>query len=187
MNPDSEHNNLDSTSPHHKSGDDNPSAPIYSDAVDLAGDVQEQDSDIAPIVAEIVSAEPQNDEQPSRIPVANQRAATMAAETGAQQTILHQSFFTQPSPIAKELSNISANGGAVGAVVLGFWSILCSLITPFSVVNALLALLLGAYGLTSQKRKLAIAGMILGIIGGAMSLIETNEILNDYFAEEAAS
>ena len=94
--------------------------------------------------------------------------------------------YLQP-PIASELRNLSAIGGAVGAVVLGVWSILCALITPFSAINAFLSLMLGAYGLSSPKRRLAMIGILLGIIGLAMSLSETNEILGNYFKEKAAS
>lgn len=183
MNPESEHNKSDSTSPHHETGDD-----TASEHIEYIGEVQEHAPTVEPIVAEIVPTDAHSNLDASAAE-SNENATIQDAESNVaatQQTRLRQTF-VQPAPIANELKNISANGGAVGAIVLGTWSILCSLITPFSAINALLALLLGTYGLTSQKKKLAVVGMLLGIIGGAMSLIETNEILNDYFAEEAAS
>ena len=91
-----------------------------------------------------------------------------------------------PVEIAQEFKNISAIGGAVGAMVLGVWSIICALITPFAFISAVLALLMGIYGLSSRRKKLAVLGMLLGGLGLAMSLFETNEIISVYFAEEAA-
>lgn len=61
--------------------------------------------------------------------------------------------------------SIAANGGAIAAVVLGSWAVFGSLFTVFSIVNSLSGMLLGAWGLTSRKKGLAILGLVLCVIG----------------------
>lgn len=84
----------------------------------------------------------------------------------------------------RELQNMSAIGGAVGGFVLGAWSIICSLITFFGFINAWLAIALGIYGLTSSRRGLAVIGIILGICGLFMSLMEFNQVVGEYFLNQ---
>lgn len=89
-----------------------------------------------------------------------------------------------PVDVAVEFQNMSAIGGAVGAIVLGIWSIICSMITPFSAINGILALILGIWGLSSKHRRLAITGIVLGLTGLFLSLFEINETLSSWFAAE---
>ena len=138
----------------------------------------DQTSNSMPLVSKLVGEPPESPEPPHVDNKDESRSAPVVTATLSQSS---------PAPIAIELQNIAANGGAVGAVVLGAWSILCSLITPFSIINTFMAIGLGAYGLTSMKKTWAIIGIALGLVGGALSLIETNEILRNYFAEETAT
>ena len=82
-----------------------------------------------------------------------------------------------PPPIPKHLQNISANGGSVGAIVLGVWSLLGSLMTSWSVINALLGLLLGFWGVTSQRPRLAWIGIVLCLISMFFSMIQVSEFV----------
>lgn len=61
--------------------------------------------------------------------------------------------------------SIAANGGAIASVVLGSWSVFGALFTVFSIVNSFSGMVLGAWGLTSRKKGLAVLGLILCVIG----------------------
>ena len=78
------------------------------------------------------------------------------------------------------MENMSANGGAVGALVLGVWCLAGSLITNWSIINGLIGLLMGLWGLTSRKRKTALIGICLCLVGIFLSLVQANEIINTF-------
>lgn len=61
--------------------------------------------------------------------------------------------------------SLAANGGAVGAVVLGIWSILGAMFSSISIVNAIMGMVLGLWGLTSPRKSLAILGLALCAMG----------------------
>lgn len=82
------------------------------------------------------------------------------------------------------LENLAAVGGAVSAMVLGVFSVIGSLLTPYAAINSVLGMLLGAWGLTSRKKKLASVGIILCGIGMLMSLFEVRRIISLFFATE---
>ena len=86
--------------------------------------------------------------------------------------------FLAPPPVPRSLQNISANGGAVGAMVLGFWCLLGSLLTNWSLINGFLGLVLGLWGLSSQKKKTAWLGITLCVIGILMSTVQVSEMVN---------
>ena len=78
------------------------------------------------------------------------------------------------------LDNISANGGAVGALVLGIWSLVGVFITNWSIINGILGLLLGFWGLTSGKRRMAWIGIGLCVLSIFLSLIQVSESVDAY-------
>jgi len=84
-----------------------------------------------------------------------------------------------PPPLAKSMQNLSANGGAVGSLVLGIWCLIGSFITNWSIINGLLGLLLGVWGLTSRKKKMAWIGIALCVIGSLMAMIQIGEIVGE--------
>ena len=86
--------------------------------------------------------------------------------------------------LSHELHNMAAQGGAVGAVVLGIWAIVSSLITYFAFVNAILAIILGVYGLQSRSRVLAGIGIAMGVIAILLSMMEISESIGSYYAGE---
>lgn len=88
-----------------------------------------------------------------------------------------------PPPLAKNLENLSANGGAVGALVLGIWCFLGSFITNWSIINGMLGLLLGAWGLTSRRKKTAWIGIALCTVGILLCLAEFSELINQWWYE----
>ena len=84
-------------------------------------------------------------------------------------------------PAAIELEGIAANGGAVGALVLGIWSILGSLLTFWSLINGILGLALGIWGLRSKRPRMAWIGIFLCLVGASMSLLAVSEMISVYW------
>ena len=85
-----------------------------------------------------------------------------------------------PSGLVEEVENIAANGGAVGALVLGIWSLIGSFITNWSMINGVLGLLLGVWGLTSRRKRLAWTGILLCVVSILLSMIQVNEFIQLY-------
>jgi hypothetical protein len=92
------------------------------------------------------------------------------------------SSLSQP-PIARNLENMAANGGAVGSFVLGLWCLAGSLVTNWSIINGFLGLLLGLWGLSSRKRRLAWIGITLCVVGIFMSMLQISELINTYMID----
>lgn len=124
-------------------------------------------------------------------------AAVVEPQLTQQQNSPHPSFASAAMAPTAELvmappnfrlppgfENLSATGGAVGALVLGVWAILGSLLTPYAAINSILGFMLGLWGLTSQKKRLALIGIVLCIVGLAMSLLEVSRIISLFFADE---
>ena len=82
------------------------------------------------------------------------------------------------------LENLAAVGGAVSAMVLGVFSVIGSLLTPYAAINSALGMMLGAWGLTSRKKKMASIGIVLCAVGMMMSLFEVRRIISLFFATE---
>lgn len=61
--------------------------------------------------------------------------------------------------------SIAANGGSVAALVLGIWSIFGALFTSLSLINGMIGIVLGIWGLTSRKKSLAVFGIVLCFVG----------------------
>jgi len=133
--------------------------------------------------------DPQNDIE--IVPLMDDDAPAMAelatpnAASGANHNPYRDRDAYAPPPLdlGSELKNLSATGGAVGSFVLGIWSIISALITFFAFINAGLAILLGLYGLGSGRKKLAIAGIALGVVGLFMSFMEISEWVGNSISE----
>ncbi len=78
------------------------------------------------------------------------------------------------------LDNLSANGGAVGALVLGIWSIIGVFITNWSIINGVLGLLLGLWGLTSGKRRMAWIGIAFCLVSIFLAMIQVSDLVDAY-------
>lgn len=135
-----------------------------------------------PITATAVDAEPQL--VPSAETVDAEYAEAVLAEGENQSrpaSSLSAALMAIPAPpLARNMENMSANGGAVGALVLGVWCLAGSLITNWSIINGLIGLLMGLWGLTSRKRKTALIGICLCLVGIFLSLVQANEIINTF-------
>ena len=144
---------------------------------ELAGETSEIDAD-QPAVDAAVDAEVVPEPDSGDLPQATIVEASLASPTSYfKQTSIKQ---TSPPPIADNLDNIAANGGAVGALVLGIWSFLGAFITNWSIINGILGIVLGLWGLTSRRRRMALIGILLCLISIFLSLIQVGELVKIY-------
>lgn len=131
--------------------------------------------------AEIVEAQLASDLQPDMLTATLIENAT-TAQLESQQSQPPGPSFGKPSTavpsIPANMDNIAANGGAVGAMVLGSWALVGSFITSWSVVNALLGLMLGLWGLSSRKRRWAVVGMVLCAVSVFFTVIQVSTLVN---------
>lgn len=107
-------------------------------------------------------------------------------ETGSSMSSDSPLAYTAPPPIPEDMDNVAAVGGAVGALALGIWSIVGSFITPWSIVNSGLGILLGFWGITSRHRQWALFGMVLCVIGFVLTTIQINELIQYFFRAQEA-
>ena len=140
----------------------------------LSSDVSNEDAentvestgDSVPIVAEIVTD--------------GQGQLTEPVQNGAPSTVA--GILAAPAPMPVAFQNLAAVGGAVGALVLGIWSIVGALLTPYSGINAVIGLLMGLWGLSSRKRWMAVVGIIASLAGLMMSVMEVSNIIATFWA-----
>ena len=121
-------------------------------------------------------------------PVKAELASPMKAEyvNPAVSAITAEMVMAPPNfRLPPGFENLSATGGAVGALVLGVWSVLGSLLTPYAAINSILGIILGLWGFSSQRKRLAAIGVALCIAGLIMSLFEVSRIVSLFFAEES--
>lgn len=64
-----------------------------------------------------------------------------------------------------QFQNVAAKGGAVGALVLGCLAVFGAFVTQWSLFNAIVGLMLGMWGLSSNISRTAIVGIVLCGIG----------------------
>ncbi|MCH2181867.1 MAG: hypothetical protein MK108_07670 [Mariniblastus sp.] len=127
---------------------------------------------------------------PGSDPVQPDQASVYATQPGTQiaqvEPLEVTEIFPNPLPMPVNFQNLAAAGGSVGALVLGVWSIIGATLTPFSMINAIVGILMGFWGLTSTKKTMAIVGMVLCLIGLSLSVWEVNGFISNYFyrAEE---
>lgn len=78
-----------------------------------------------------------------------------------------------------EFQNLAAVGGAIGSVVLGTGAIVGSLITPYSMINAILGLGLAIWGFRSPRKRLTTIGLVVSLIGLLMSGADVSQWVSD--------
>lgn len=67
--------------------------------------------------------------------------------------------------------NLAARGGAIGALLLGLLALAGAWLTPWAAVNAVLGLMLGAWGLYSPMRRTSLIGMALSVASLAVAAL----------------
>ena len=156
-------------------------SPPLAEVADDSGSAPPNEPDV--VVAQAVDAAPEAE-------IASDLAIDAAQVSGGAITATAVglkpkkiSALELPPPIAKNLENLSANGGALGALVLGIWCFLGAFITNWSIINGVLGLLLGAWGLTSRRKKTAWVGIVFCTIGIIFCLAEFNELVNEWLFE----
>ncbi len=80
--------------------------------------------------------------------------------------------------------SVAANGGSIASIVLGVWSILGALFTSLSIVNSLLGVILGLWGLSSRKKGLAVLGIVLCVVGTVACMLNITYLFWEMMALE---
>ena len=83
--------------------------------------------------------------------------------------------------ISADLEAIAAGGGAVAATVLGLLTVGGSFVTNWSIINGIMGIVLGLWGLSSRRRRLAWIGLSLCLIGSVLSIISINDFIQQWF------
>lgn len=100
---------------------------------------------------------------------------------GNHDAAVDDTYLLNSAPaLSGNFENLAAKGGAVGALVLGIWCLAGSFITNWSVINGLLGLMMGFWGLTSRHKKMAWIGIAFCMIGILLCLVQVSEIISVY-------
>ncbi len=143
-----------------------------------ANPTEEGHADQTPVEATVVNPEEGDQVHPQEVTEASLADPISEAE---KALLAPAGAGGSAPPIAANMDNMAANGGAIGALVLGIWVIAGSFITSWSLINGLLGLIMGFWGLTSRKQRIAWIGIALCLVGIFMCLIEVNHVANQYF------
>ncbi len=120
----------------------------------------------------------------SLIPTNSRDSIALVAATGppggqfSPGDMLNSRRQTTP-PMPSEMDNVAAVGGAVGAFVLGAWSLLGAFVTPWSIVNAALGVVLGIWGISSRRRRLAWIGLMLCLASVIFCLVQFSGVISE--------
>jgi len=109
--------------------------------------------------------------------------ATMVSSEGRSEIIEATEVFAKPREMPPNIQNLAAVGGAVGALLLGIWSIVGATISPYASINAAVGILMGFWGISSPRKKMAIIGLVLCMIGLGLSVWEVNGVISNYLMQ----
>ena len=84
---------------------------------------------------------------------------------------------TAIAPPPSPLENLAAKGGAVGAIVLGTLALFGSFITSYAVLNSMLGLMMGVWGLQSTHKRMAGFGILLCLVAAFFCVVEISSLL----------
>jgi hypothetical protein len=161
------------------------SQPDHSDGAEMEKPSDSENSDIpeASVVEASLASNPlENTSTPVvEAELVGATGGAIPSQTASHPLVQHAAADTfSPPPISANLDNVSAIGGAVSALGLGVWAMIGAFITNWSIINAVIGLLLGFWGLTSYRRRMAWIGIVLCLISMFLSLIQVSEIVNTY-------
>ncbi len=97
-------------------------------------------------------------------------AGGASLESSAERNLVAE-LASAATDVPGETENLPAQGGAWTALLLGAWSIVGAILTPWSIFNGVLGILFGLWGLTSRRRTLAMVGLLLSVIGVTLSIV----------------
>jgi hypothetical protein len=155
------------------------SEPNHVDSVESNSEPLEATLVDATALTEVQNDDPSAPADPVMAEMAESAGDVLSLAGGATLNPTHFSSIPAP-PMAGSLENMSANGGAIGSLVLGVWCVAGSFITNWSIINGVIGLLMGFWGLTSRKQRTAWVGIALCVIGIFLSLIQVSELINTY-------
>jgi len=116
-------------------------------------------------------------------------AEPVVAAVATPAVAYNPSILTPPKPASYQqppspMANLSAKGGAVGAVVLGGLSFFGSFITSYAILNSFMGLALGLWGLRSNHRRMAIVGMAICVLSAFFCALDISEWLQGLWVTE---
>ena len=68
--------------------------------------------------------------------------------------------------------DFAARGGAVASLLLGIFSVCGSFLSPLAAINSVPGIFLAMWGISSRKKRIAITGMSLCVVGIAIFIIK---------------
>ncbi len=148
-----------------------------NDIADSDGTTSNDSEDSDKQTSDIGEAPPSREGDPSIV------VATMVSSEGPSEIIEATAVFAKPREMPANFQNLAAVGGAVGALLLGIWSIFGATISPYASINAMVGILMGFWGITSPRKKMAIIGIVLCLIGLGLSVWEVNGIISNYLMQ----
>lgn len=107
------------------------------------------------------------------------------SDAGAHDTRSNSPAIGAAAKPAAYSGSTAAMGGAVGAVVLGGLSIIGAFISLGSLITAVLGLALGIWGLSCERRRVAVLGLTLCGIAIAVSAFSLVAIVFDSYTGDA--
>ncbi len=119
------------------------------------------DQDVSPSGNELPAGQPPMPQFGNAFPHAAS-GRPLRSKPGGSNTVLNDAELA--------LRAQTANGGAVTSVFLGCWAILFSFLSYLSIVNAVLGMAFALWGLSSGKRRLAMAGFGLSLLGLVLTI-----------------
>ena len=163
--------------PEEQSSPEQPTEEYVAELIDESEDVADQGADDNAseettgdaLTEEPILAEPVPEELTLAPP-----AVVYSPEVAPRQTAQLQNATGKPPEL---LENLAAKGGAVGAVVLGGLALLGSFISSYAVINAVIGLLMGLWGLNSSHQRMAGIGMLLCLISAFFCAVEISSWL----------
>ena len=117
----------------------------------------------------VASAPPFNYQPPQGIPVPVHQGSPFQRNPFEENA--PRKFAVQPESVwMPGMEDYTARGGAVAAFAIGIVTILGGLITGFAFLNGVIGIGLGVWGLSSTKKKMAMIGIGLCILGMFITL-----------------
>jgi len=146
-------------------------------------DENKQDPPAAEFVAELVEEGGGSEEVSDLVDEISNAESVAAAVAAAAPTVAYNpSILKPPKPAAYQpppspMANLSAKGGAVGAMVLGVMAFAGSFITSYAILNSFMGMALGLWGLRSNHRRMALVGISLCVISAFLCALDISEWL----------
>ena len=149
---------------------------------DETNEEQPEQQETAEFVAELVDESPEPELVSEEVVPASIVTPTVAYDP----SVLLPPVKRRENPPPSQIASLAAKGGAVGAIVLGALSFFGSFITSYAILNSLMGLMLGLWGLNSNHRRMATIGIVICLLSGFFCVVEISSWLQTLWPESEA-